>query len=121
MERLSVFEQILFEKLMFGVENAVSSKSLAYDFRTSRRRIAKTIHDMCRKGVPIVATRKGRYKGYFLARNRQEMAMYIKPLEAEYREVMKRILKLKSLREAEYQAILNEKKEQILKGINNNE
>nr|DAV68548.1 MAG TPA: hypothetical protein [Caudoviricetes sp.] len=49
------------------------------------------------------------------------MAMYIKPLEAEYREVMKRIRKLKSLREAEYQAILNEKKEQILKGINNHE
>lgn len=68
-----------------------------------------------------MATRKGRYKGYFLARNRQEMAMYIKLLEAEYKEVMKRIRKLKSLREAEYQAILNEKKEQMLKGINNHE
>ena len=116
---LTVFEQVLFERLGFGVEKAVTSRELAYNFRTSPRRIMGAISSMCRKGVPIVATRKGRHKGYFLARNEHELSYYLKPLEAEYDEVMKRIKKLNSLRNEHFQAILNMKKDDILEELDN--
>ena len=114
---LSVFEQILFERLGFGVEKAVTSRELAYNFRTTPRIIMGAISSMCRKGVPIVATRRGRHKGYFLARNEHELSYYLKPLEAEHEEVMKRIKKLNSLRNEHFQAILNMKKDDILEEL----
>ena len=60
---------------------------------------------MCRKGVPIVAKRCGRHKGYFLASNKHELHEYIKPLEAEYYEAMKRINKLKELTSDDYKKV----------------
>lgn len=114
---LTVFEQVLFERLGFGVETAVTSRELAYNFKTSKRRIMGAISSMCRKGVPIVATRKGRYKGYFLARNEYELSEYIKSLEAEHIEVMKRIAKLNSLRAEHFQLILDMKKKDILEEL----
>ena len=116
---LTVFEQILFERLGFGVEKAVTSRELAYNFRTTPRRIMGAISSMCRKGVPVVSTREGRHKGYFLARNEYELSEYLKPLEAEQDEIMKRIKKLKSLRVEHFQAILNMKKDDILEELEN--
>lgn len=121
MERLNltVFEQIMLERLGFGVETAVTSRELAYDFKTTPRRIMGVISGMCRKGVPIVATREGRHKGYFLARNEHELSYYLKPLEAEHIEVMKRIAKLNSLRAEHFQLILDMKKKDILEELEN--
>lgn len=121
MERLdlTVFEQVLFERLGFGVETAVTSRELAYNFRTTPRRIMGIIRSLCLKGVPVVSTRKGRHKGYFLARNEYELGEYIKPLEAEQDEIMKRVEKLKSLRTKHFQAILNMKKDDILGELEN--
>lgn len=121
MERLdlTVFEQVLFERLGFGVEKAVTSRELAYNFRTTPRRIMGIIRSLCLKGVPVVSTRKGRHKGYFLARNEYELGEYIKPLEAEQDEIMKRVEKLKSLRTKHFQAILNMKKDDILEELEN--
>ena len=102
---LTVFEQIFLEHLNYGVENAVTSKLLAHKFKVDRRRIMKTVSDMCRKGVPIVATRQGRHKGYFLASDKYELNEYIKPLEAEYYEAMKRINKLKALTSDDYKKV----------------
>lgn len=102
---LTIFEQIFLEHLNYGVESAVTSKLLAHKFKVDRRRITKTVSDMCRKGVPIVATRQGRHKGYFLARNKHELHEYIKPLEAEYHEAMKRINKLKALTSDDYKRV----------------
>lgn len=121
MERLdlTVFEQVLFERLGFGVETAVTSRELAYNFRTTPRRIMGIIRSLCLKGVPVVSTRKGRHKGYFLARNEYELGEYIKPLEAEQDEIMKRVEKLKSLRAKHFQAILNMKKDDILEELEN--
>ena len=116
---LTVFEQILFERLGFGVEKAVTSRELAYNFRTTPRRIMGAISSMCRKGVPVVSTREGRHKGYFLARNEYELSEYLKPLEAEQDEIMKRIKKLKPLRVEHFQAILNMKKDDILEELEN--
>ena len=116
---LTVFEQILFERLGFGVEKAVTSRELAYNFRTTTRRIMGIIRSLCLKGVPVVSTRKGRHKGYFLARNEYELSEYIKPLEAEQDEIMKRVEKLKSLRVKHFQAILNMKKDDILEELEN--
>lgn len=81
--KLTAFEQILLYRLGFGVETAVTSRELAYNFRTTSRRIMGEIRSLCLKGVPIVSTRKGRHKGYFLAHNEYELNEYIKPLEAE--------------------------------------
>lgn len=119
MERLdlTVFEQVLFERLGFGVETAVTSLELAYKFKTTPRRIMGAISTMCRKGVPIVAKREGRHKGYFLARNEYELSEYIKPLEAEYLEMMKRIAKLNSLKAEHFQLILDMKKHDILEEL----
>lgn len=121
MERLdlTIFEQVLFERLGFGVETAVTSRELAYNFRTTPRRIMGIIRSLCLKGVPVVSTRKGRHKGYFLARNEYELGEYIKPLEAEQDEIMKRVEKLKSLRAKHFQAILNMKKDDILEELEN--
>ena len=116
---LTAFEQILFERLGFGVEKAVTSRELAYNFRTTPRRIMGIIRSLCLKGVPVVSTRKGRHKGYFLARNEYELGEYIKPLEAEQDEIMKRVEKLKSLRTKHFQAILNMKKDDILEELEN--
>ena len=58
--KLTVFEEILFERLGFGVETAVTSRELAYNFRTSPRRIMGVIRSLCLKGVPIVSTRDHR-------------------------------------------------------------
>ena len=98
MGNLTVLERIFLEHLNYGVENAVTSKLLAHKFM-------KTVSDMCRKGVPIVATRCGRHKGYFLASNKHELNEYIKPLEAEYHEAMKRINKLKALTSDDYKKV----------------
>lgn len=119
MERLNltVFEQIMLERLGFGVETAVTSRELAYDFKTTPRRVMGVISGMCRKGVPIVATRRGRHKGYFLAWNEYELSEYIRPLEAEHEEVMKRIAKLKTLRAEHFQLILDMKKKDILEEL----
>ena len=119
MERLNltVFEQIMLERLGFGAETAVTSRELAYDFKTTPRRVMGVISGMCRKGVPIVATRRGRHKGYFLARNEYELSKYIRPLEAEHEEVMKRIAKLKTLRAEHFQLILDMKKKDILEEL----
>lgn len=119
MERLNLtaFEQIMLERLGFGVETAVTSRELAYDFKTTSRRVMGIISGMCRKGVPIVATRRGRHKGYFLARNEYELSEYIRPLEAEHEEVMKRIAKLKTLRAEHFQLILDMKKKDILEEL----
>lgn len=87
------------------MENAVTSKLLAHKFKVDRRRIMKTVSDMCRKGVPIVATRQGRHKGYFLASDKYELQEYIKPLEAEYYEAMKRINRLKALTSDDYKKV----------------
>lgn len=105
MGNLTVFEQIFLEHLNYGVENAVTSKLLAHKFKVDRRRIMKTVSDMCRKGVPIVATRQGRHKGYFLASDKYELQEYIKPLEAEYYEAMKRINRLKALTSDDYKKV----------------
>lgn len=105
MGNLTVFEQVFLEHLSYGVENAVTSKLLAHKFKVDRRRIMKTVSDMCRKGVPIVATRTGRHKGYFLASDKYELHEYIKPLEAEYEEAMKRINKLKALTSDDYKKV----------------
>lgn len=115
--KLTAFEQILLYRLGFGVETAVTSRELAYNFRTTPRRIMGEIRSLCLKGVPIVSTRKGRHKGYFLARNEYELNEYIKPLEAEQEEIMKRVKKLKSLRNEHFQAILDMKKEEMLEGL----
>lgn len=77
----------------------------------------KTVSDMCRKGVPIVATRQGRHKGYFLASNKYELNEYIRPLEAEHAEMMKRIAKLKTLKAEHFQLILDMKKNEILEEL----
>lgn len=114
---LTVFEQVLFERLGFGVETAVTSRELAFNFRTTPRRIMGVIRSLCLKGVPVVSTREGRHKGYFLARNEYELSEYIKPLEAEQEEIMKRIKKLKSLRAKHFQEILNMKKADILEEL----
>lgn len=115
--KLTVFEEILFERLGFGVETAVTSRELAYNFRTTPRRIMGAIRSLCLKGVPVVSTREGRHKGYFLARNEYELSEYIKPLEAEQEEIMKRVKKLKSLRAKHFQEILNMKKADILEEL----
>jgi hypothetical protein len=113
---LTVLEQIFLEHLNYGVENAVTSKLLAHKFKIDRRRVTKTVSDMCRKGVPIVATRTGRHKGYFLASNKHELHEYIKPLEAEIYEAMKRINKLKALTSDDYKKV-----ELTRKGVFNND
>lgn len=115
--KLTVFEQVLFERLEFGVETAVTSRELAFNFRTTSRRIMGVIRSLCLKGVPVVSTREGRHKGYFLARNEYELSEYIKPLEAEQEEIMKRIKKLKSLRAKHFQLILDMKKNEILEEL----
>nr|DAT25523.1 MAG TPA: HTH-type transcriptional regulator [Caudoviricetes sp.] len=119
MERLNltIFEQIMLERLGLGVETAVTSRELAYNFKTTPRRIMGVIGGMCRKGVPIVATRRGRHKGYFIARNEYELSEYIKPLEAEHAEMMKRIAKLKTLKAEHFQLILEMKKNEILEEL----
>lgn len=119
MERLNltIFEQIMLERLGLGVETAVTSRELAYNFKTTPRRIMGVIGGMCQKGVPIVATRRGRHKGYFIARNEYELSEYIKPLEAEHAEMMKRIAKLKTLKAEHFQLILDMKKNEILEEL----
>lgn len=111
MKELNQKEKQYLAVLNYGYGNAITSTKLAKKFKTTTRNVMDILREMCLKGVPIVALRHGKKRGYFLAESVAELHEGIRPLEAEVRETKKRINALKGLKEYQLAEIRKIKKE----------
>jgi len=111
MKELNEREKRYLAVLNYGYGNAVTSDQLAKQFKTTVRNVREILREMCLKGVPIVALRRGNKRGYFLAESVAELHEGIRPLESEVRETKKRVTVLKGLKEYDLHEVRKFKKE----------
>ena len=111
MKELNQKEKQYLAVLNYGYGNAVTSEQLAKKFKTTTRNVMSILRDMCLKGVPVVALRRGNKRGYFLAESVAELYEGIRPLESEVRETKKRVKVLKGLKEYDLHEVRKFKKE----------
>lgn len=111
MKELNEREKHYLAVLNYGYGNAVTSDQLAKQFKTTVRNVRDILRGMCLKGVPIVALRHGKKRGYFLAESVSELHEGLIPLEAEVKETKKRIRVLKGLKEYQLYEVRKLKKE----------
>ena len=98
MKELTEREKQYLAVLNYGYGNAVTGDQLAKQFKTTVRNVRSILREMCLKGVPIVALRRGNKRGYFLVESITELHEGLIPLEAEVKETRKRIRALKVLK-----------------------
>lgn len=111
MKELNQREKQYLAVLNYGYGNAVTSDQLAKQFKTTPRNVRGILREMCLKGVPIVALRRGNKRGYFLAESIAELHEGLIPLESEVRETKKRITVLKGLKGFDLVEVYRLKKE----------
>ena len=111
MKEINQKEKQYLAVLNYGYGNAVTSDQLAKKFKTTTRNVMSILRDMCLKGVPVVALRRGNKRGYFLAESVAELHEGIRPLESEVRETKKRVKVLKGLKEYDLHEVRKFKKE----------
>lgn len=67
---------MIYELLLAGKENAISSRDLAKITGLSRREVSRQIESERRQGLPICATCDQPAPGYYIPADRQEMMDY---------------------------------------------
>ena len=82
--------------LMHGAENAVSGSKIAESLGLELRDITREIERERQRGVAICAAVAGNERGYFLAQNAGELALYIRSLNRRIKNVQKTLRALDS-------------------------
>ena len=80
---------MIHEILPTGAANAVSGKKLATTLNIEHRELTKQIERERQAGEPICATVSGDDRGYFLAADAGELALYCKSLDRRLRNIQK--------------------------------
>lgn len=80
--------QVVATALLAGAENAIEGTVLATTLGfKNRRALSKQIERERRSGQPICAAVAGNNRGYYLARNPNELQRYIRALDRRLREI----------------------------------
>lgn len=87
---------MIFEILPTGAENAVSGSKIAESLGLELRDITKQIERERQCGFAICAATSGSEKGYFIAKNPGELAMYLRSLNRRIKNVQKTLRSLDS-------------------------
>ena len=87
---------MIFEILPTGAENAVSGSKIAESLGLELRDVTRQIERERQRGVAICATVAGNERGYFLAQNAGELALYIRSLNRRIKNVQKTLRALDS-------------------------
>ena len=82
--------------LMHGAENAVSGSKIAESLGLELRDVTRQIERERQRGVAICAAVAGNERGYFLAQNAGELALYIRSLNRRIKNVQKTLRALDS-------------------------
>ena len=77
------------EILPTGAGNAIPGKHLALSLEMEHRELTKQIERERQAGEPICAVVGGDDRGYFLAANASELALYCKSLDRRLRNIQK--------------------------------
>ena len=80
---------MIHELLPSGANNAVSGKHLAASLNLELRDITKLIERERQAGEPICAAVAGEERGYYLAADAGELALYIRSLDRRIKSVQK--------------------------------
>lgn len=82
--------------LPIGAENAVSGSKLAEILGLELRDITKQIERERQRGAAICATVAGNDRGYFVARDAGELALYLRSLSRRIRNIQRTMMALDS-------------------------
>ena len=82
--------------LPIGAENAVSGSKIAESLGLELRDVTRQIERERQRGVAICAAVAGNERGYFLAQNAGELALYIRSLNRRIKNVQKTLRALDS-------------------------
>lgn len=80
---------MIHELLPAGANNAVSGKHLAASLNLELRDITRLVERERQSGQPICAAVSGEDRGYYLAANAGELALYLRSLDRRIKSVQK--------------------------------
>lgn len=108
MENLTTLESDVLDLLPMGGERKMPINDIGNLLGIDRRKVHLVVNSLVRKGVPIVASRNGTDKGYYIATNEQERLDGTKAFKEQIKDMQERINFL-------YQVDLNSWQENINK------
>ncbi len=93
MEELTIIEEAILDMIPRGSENKRIAKDLANNIGLGWRDVYGVINSLIKKGVPIVANRKGAYehRGFYIATNEYEVKTGLSSLKEQVKDMNKRI------------------------------
>lgn len=77
------------EYLFTGIENAQTSKQLREALNLTSRGISRAVMKGRRAGKPICSSTQGKYRGYYLAADKEEMQAFCNRLHHRAGEIYK--------------------------------
>ena len=87
---------MIFEILPTGAENAVSGSKLAESLGLELRDVTREIERERQRGVAICAAVAGNDRGYFIAKDAGELALYLRSLNRRIKNVQRTMRALDS-------------------------
>lgn len=87
---------MIFEILPTGAENAVSGSKIAESLGLELRDVTREIERERQRGAAICAAVAGNDRGYFIAKDAGELALYLRSLNRRIRNVQKTMRALDS-------------------------
>lgn len=108
MNTLTTIESDVLDLLPIGGERKMPINDIGTLLGIDRRKVHQVVSCLIKKGVPVVASRNGTDKGYYIATNEQERSDGTRAFKEQIRDMQERINFL-------YQVDLNKWQENVEK------
>lgn len=91
MSQLSTIESDVLDLLPVGNERKMPLKDISTLLNVNERTIYQVVSNLVKKGVPIVASRNGKERGYYIATNTEELAEGTQAYKEQAKDMVDRI------------------------------
>lgn len=91
MNPLTTIESDVLDLLPVGNERKMPLKDISKLLNVNERTIYQVISNLVKKGVPIVASRNGHERGYYIATNTEELAEGTQAYKEQAKDMVDRI------------------------------
>ncbi|EGO7832336.1 HTH domain-containing protein [Enterococcus faecalis] len=91
MGQLTTIESDVLDLLPIGNERKMPLKDISTLLNVNERTIYQVVSNLVKKGVPIVASRNGLERGYYIATNTEELAEGTQAYKEQAKDMVDRI------------------------------
>lgn len=91
MSQLTTLESDVLDLLPTGNERKMPLKDISKLLNVNERTIYQVVNNLVKKGVPVVASRNGAERGYYIATNSDELAEGTQAYKEQAKDMVDRI------------------------------